>query len=1251
MVRVRRFFLVSLLCALLAGMSACGTSPTAQPPPGSAPVTLNSITVNPASVNGGKTVTATLTLSGPAPSGGAQVVLQSSSGSVTLPSMTTSTGVQVQAVVIPAGVTSSTFKIQTIPVGSTQTVQITATYLFTVTVQTSFTLVSTNPLTIAGFTVSPTSFASGLTLTGTITLNANAFSPGQQVVVASSDPAVQPQSPVTVQTGTASVGFSIFTSPITTQRMVTVTATLNSTSVPVQVTLLPTGTALTSLQVVPFTAAGGSSMTGIVTVSPPAPSGGAVVTLTAAFADTATPSTTPLPVTIPTTVTVPAGATQAQFTVMTSKVTKTTDVTLTATLNSTGMTFGIEVVPSLTLAGISCQGTTVTSGNTIVCEINLSIPAPAGGQTVMLTSTNSTALAVPPSVVVPAGSSVLMLNLVGGAITDSASTTLTATLQGSTTGSVSTTVVTVGINALALTSLALSTNIVQGGAGAAGNLTGTVTIVGAAPPGGLAINLTSSDPSVQFPNGPTVTIPQYATSATFPITTTAVAATVKVTLTAMVTGNLSMVTQSLSVVPQPQVMSISLSPTSVVGGNSSLATVTLNGPAPQFGTTVMIQSSSTDAQAGISVTVPQNATSAIFAVTTLPVLASEVVTITATLGASSQFAMLTITPPPGIVRLLFFNPPSVVTGQNSQGTVTLSAPAPAGGTIVVLTSGAASVTVPNTVTVPAGSTSVSFTASAATGITVSTPVSVSAGFNSTTGTQTSNTLTVIPAQTAAITEQLVVSGETNATDFPTHAANQDTLGAGNDSGFVTSIGLSTPANGTTTSSYTFSTYAGGMSSFGQVRDVFVDSSGNVFGCGVTTDGTLHPTANAAQATYGGGQDAFIVEFNSSGVLQYLSYLGGSGDETCNSLAVDSTGGILVLGSTTNSAAMNANNFMGTTGAFQTMNAGGVDWFVARINPAGTSAATRLVWVTLIGGANDDFGNGRVAVSSALVVAASGESKSTSASGGFPIPPAQGRPSLGGAGTVGVVVGVSADGHTLLSTTLLYGRSLGGNPPDPANPTTTTASGGLAFDANGSIYVCGETNATDLPVTRNAFQPALKGQQNGYIAVLSSSGTIVGMTYLGGTSATTTQACKGIAVDSEMNPVIVMPTDASDYPLVGPGPAALSGPTDIAVTKLTTDLSTIIFSRLVGGGASESADGTRLQLDTAENLYFSLATNSPDFPVTANAVQGTFAGASGGANTNVAVVKLSSDGSTILYGTYLGGSTGTNSTTSVFYHHN
>jgi len=158
-----------------------------------------------------------------------------------------------------------------------------------------------------------------------------------------------------------------------------------------------------------------------------------------------------------------------------------------------------------------------------------------------------------------------------------------------------------------------------------------------------------------------------------------------------------------------------------------------------------------------------------------------------------------------------------------------------------------------------------------------------------------------------------------------------------------------------------------------------------------------------------------------------------------------------------------------------------------------------------------------------------------------------------------------------------------------------------------------------------------------------------VTYLGGTSTSTVQACKAITFDSEKNVVIAMTTDAADFPVTSSIPSGLlpGGQTHFAVTKFTTDLSTVIFSTLMGGSGSESADATRLVLDSSENLYFTLATTSGDFPVTPNALQGTFAGTPGGTDTNVVVVKLSANGSGILYGSYLGG-TSNNSTTSVFY---
>jgi len=295
-----------------------------------------------------------------------------------------------------------------------------------------------------------------------------------------------------------------------------------------------------------------------------------------------------------------------------------------------------------------------------------------------------------------------------------------------------------------------------------------------------------------------------------------------------------------------------------------------------------------------------------------------------------------------------------------------------------------------------------------------------------------------------------------------------------------------------------------------------------------------------------------------------------------------------------------------------------------------------------------------------VVAVSGTSQSTGPTppvetpplppDGFPNSPNQARPSLTGVGTMGVVLTLSSDGTRLTVTTFLYGHQNGAN---PGTPTTTTASGGLRFDVNNNLYVCGSTNASDLlsllPSSSTPYQSALKGQQNGYIAIINLNGAITEMTYLGGTSASTVQACKAIAFDSEKNVVVVMPTDAADYPVTNAIPSTLTpgGQTHFAVTKLTSDLSTVIFSTLLGGSGSESADATRLVLDGAENLYFSLATTSGDFPVTANAVQGTFAGTPLGTNTNVVVVKLSADGSLMEYGSFLGG-TANNSTTSVFY---
>lgn len=163
---------------------------------------------------------------------------------------------------------------------------------------------------------------------------------------------------------------------------------------------------------------------------------------------------------------------------------------------------------------------------------------------------------------------------------------------------------------------------------------------------------------------------------------------------------------------QPTLSSLSLSPTSVVGGQSSTGTVTLTAAAPSGGFVVNLSSSnSTVASVPTSVTVPAGQTSATFTVSTTAVSTTTTVTITATAGGISRQATLTVNPAPSVtLQSLTVSPSFVIGGNSATGTVTLSGPAPAGGVVVTLRSSRPDrASVPISITVPAGATQASFT--------------------------------------------------------------------------------------------------------------------------------------------------------------------------------------------------------------------------------------------------------------------------------------------------------------------------------------------------------------------------------------------------------------------------------------------------------------------------------------------------------------------------------------------------------------
>ncbi|MFQ3611655.1 MAG: S8 family serine peptidase [Fimbriimonadales bacterium] len=193
------------------------------------------------------------------------------------------------------------------------------------------------PPELSGFTISPTSVTAGTNATGTVTLSAPAPSGGFVVNISSSNPSVaSAPSSVTVAQGQTSASFTITTASVSSSTTVTFTASANGISRQANLTVNPAQTSVTleSLTISPTSVWGGSTATGTVTLSGPAPSGGAVVQLRSSNSTRAS---------VPSSVTVPAGARSVNFTIRTTSRFSITTVTITATYNGTSRSAQITV--------------------------------------------------------------------------------------------------------------------------------------------------------------------------------------------------------------------------------------------------------------------------------------------------------------------------------------------------------------------------------------------------------------------------------------------------------------------------------------------------------------------------------------------------------------------------------------------------------------------------------------------------------------------------------------------------------------------------------------------------------------------------------------------------------------------------------------------------------------------------------------------------------------------------------------------
>jgi Domain of unknown function (DUF4082)/Bacterial Ig-like domain len=650
----------------------------------------SSLSANPASVVGGGTSTATVTLNGPAPTGGATVALSSgNTGVATVP----------PTVVVNAGATTATFIITTTVVATTTTVSITATYGGS---NTSVSLTITPPTSLSTVTLNPTSVIGSNSSTATVALTQAAPTGGVVVSLSSVSPAVAsvPAS-VTVGAGSTSATFIVTTSAVSASTGVAITATYGVSR---SATLTVNPPTPTSAVLNPASVVAGSTSTGTVTLSGPAPVGGATVSLSSSNISAAT---------VPASATVNAGATTATFTVTTAAVTVSTSVTITATYSGGSTTALLTVTPAAALSALGLSPTSLVGGNTSLGTVTLTRAAPTGGFVVTLSSANSLVAAVPASVTVAAGSTTATFTTTTTPV--AAQTAVVVTASAGNVNRTATLTVTPPTLTGSGSGVTVSPASVIGGTSS----TGTVRLTGPAPTGGAVVSLSSSNTTTaQAPSS--VTVAAGATSATFTITTSPVASNASATITAVYgvtrTATLAVTAATLS--------SVTLNPTSVIGGTSSTGTVTLTGPAPTGGATVTLSSSNTAvATVPATVTVAAGATTATFAVTSKPVTANTNATITGSRGVN-RTTTLTVQAP--VASSLTLNPTTVKGLSPSTGTVTISGPAPSTGTIVTLSSSnTAAATVPASVTVTSGNTTATFTVTTKS-VTTSTNVTISA---------------------------------------------------------------------------------------------------------------------------------------------------------------------------------------------------------------------------------------------------------------------------------------------------------------------------------------------------------------------------------------------------------------------------------------------------------------------------------------------------------------------------------------------
>jgi len=399
----------------------------------------------------------------------------------------------------------------------------------------------------------------------------------------------------------------------------------------------------------------------------------------------------------------------------------------------------------------------------------------------------------------------------------------------------------------------------------------------------------------------------------------------------------------------------------------------------------------------------------------------------------------------------------------------------------------------------------------------------------------------------------------------------------------------------------YSTFLGGTAE-DYITNIAMDHFTNAYLTGYTMSSDYPISIGAYNNDFYNVEDIFVTKLNIDGSnYVYSTFICGSyyNSQRCEGIAVDSSGCVYLTGWTS------SKNYPFTHGCFDsTFNY--YKAFVTKLNESGSA----LIYSTLLGGSGTEAKG--IAIDKKGCAYITGITYSSD----FPTTPGCYNPTFQDSGDV-FITKLNETGSSLVYSTLICGTGY------------YQYSNGIALDSLNNAYIVGYAETSDFPTTAGSWCPTYNGEGDVFVLKIDTIGSsLLYSTFLGGSPY---KNVYGIAVDKFGCAYITGYTTSSDFPTTHKcWDSTFNGLYNVFITKINETGSDLVYSTYLGGTGTNY--GFAITTDEQGNAIVVGSTDASDFPITQDAYENSYIG-----NDDAFFTILNSDGSNLLYSTFLSGS--------------